>query len=54
MVRHFAGALVILVALAAAEVEVKMLNKGAEGPMVFEPSFIEIAPGDPVKFLATD
>ncbi len=39
---------------AAAEVEVKMLNKGAEGLMVFEPAFVKIAPGDTVKFVATD
>ena len=38
----------------AAEFEVKMLNKGAEGAMVFEPSLLKIAPGDTVKFLATD
>ena len=40
---------------AAAEVEVKMLNKGAEGGMmVFEPAFIKVEPGDSVKFVATD
>jgi pseudoazurin len=38
----------------AAEVEVKMLNKGAEGLMVFEPSLVRIEPGDTVKFVATD
>jgi len=38
----------------AAEVEVKMLNKGADGAMVFEPALITIQPGDTVKFLATD
>jgi pseudoazurin len=38
----------------AAEHEVKMLNKGAEGAMVFEPSLLKIAPGDTVRFLATD
>jgi pseudoazurin len=38
----------------AAEVEVKMLNKGAEGLMVFEPALIRIEPGDTVKFVATD
>src|SRR3954454_13866625 len=38
----------------AAEVEVKMLNKGAEGAMVFEPSSVKVAPGDTVKFLATE
>lgn len=34
--------------------EVKMLNKGEEGPMVFEPSSLRIAAGDTVKFIATD
>ena len=38
----------------AAEVEVKMLNKGAEGAMVFEPALVKVAPGDTVKFVATD
>ena len=38
----------------AAEVEVKMLNKGAEGAMVFEPALVTIQPGDTVKFIATD
>ena len=38
----------------AAEVEVKMLNKGAEGLMVFEPALVKIEPGDTVKFVAAD
>jgi pseudoazurin len=39
----------------AAEIEVKMLNKGTDGvPMVFEPALVKIAPGDTVKFVATD
>jgi pseudoazurin len=38
----------------AAEVEVKMLNKGAEGAMVFEPALVKVGPGDTVKFVATD
>ena len=38
----------------AAEVEVKMLNKGAEGLMVFEPALIKVAPGNSVKFVSTD
>ena len=38
----------------AAEHEVKMLNKGAEGMMVFEPAFLKIAPGDTVRFVAAD
>jgi pseudoazurin len=54
----YSAALAIL-ALAAApaaakEHQVKMLNKGSDGKlMVFEPAFIKIAPGDTVKFLAT-
>lgn len=39
---------------AAAEVEVKMLNRGAAGMMVFEPAFVKVAPGDTVRFVATD
>ena len=39
----------------AAEVEVKLLNKGSDGAvMVFEPALVKIAPGDMVKFLASD
>jgi pseudoazurin len=39
----------------AAEFEVKELNKGTQGGMmVFEPAFLRIAPGDTVKFVATD
>jgi pseudoazurin len=40
---------------AAAEIEVKMMNKGADGAaMVFEPALVKIEPGDTVKFVATD
>jgi len=40
---------------AAAEIEVKMLNKGSDGgAMVFEPALVKIAPGDTIKFIATD
>jgi pseudoazurin len=38
----------------AAEHEVRMLNKGADGMMVFEPSLLKIAPGDTVHFVAAD
>ena len=38
----------------AAEFEVKMLNKGAKGAMVFEPDFIKAAVGDTVKFVSVD
>lgn len=35
--------------------EVQMLNKGSDGEgMVFEPAFVQAAPGDTVKFVATD
>ena len=34
--------------------EVKMLNQGSEGYMVFEPSFLKINKGDSVTFIATD
>jgi pseudoazurin len=38
----------------AAEHEIKMLNKGDAGAMVFEPALLHIAPGDTVTFIATD
>jgi pseudoazurin len=39
----------------ATEVEVKMVNKGSDGGMmVFEPALVKLAPGDTVKFVATD
>jgi pseudoazurin len=41
-------------AAGAAEHEVKMLNKGAKGMMVFEPDLIQVAPGDTIKFVPTD
>lgn len=40
--------------LAAAEHEVRMLNRGADGTMVFEPAFLRIEPGDSVRFVPTD
>ncbi len=38
----------------AAEIEVKMLNRGEAGVMVFEPALVQIAPGDTVRFVPTD
>ena len=39
----------------AANVEVHMLNKGANGGvMVFEPNLVKIAPGDTVTFVSVD
>ena len=48
------AALMIAGGANAAEVEVKMLNKSADGIMVFEPSLVRINPGDTVKFVAAD
>ena len=33
--------------------EVKMLNRGSQGAMVYEPEFIQLEPGDRIKFLAS-
>jgi pseudoazurin len=38
----------------AAEHQVKMLNRGADGFMVFEPAVVKARPGDTVRFLPTD
>lgn len=38
----------------ATDFEVKMLNKGEDGIMVFEPSFVQAQHGDTVHFLAVD
>ena len=49
------GSLLLVASPAAAkEYQVKMLNKGADGSlMAFEPAYLKVAPGDSVKFLAT-
>jgi pseudoazurin len=41
-------------AAGAAEHQVKMLNSGKDGAMVFEPSFLKVAKGDSVKFVKVD
>ena len=59
--KHAFGAGLLLAAFAlsaspaaAKDWQVKMLNKGGDGTlMVFEPAFLKIAPGDTVKFVAT-
>ncbi|KKC38251.1 hypothetical protein WH87_08765 [Devosia epidermidihirudinis] len=38
----------------AADHEIKMMNRGEAGQMVFEPAFLQIEKGDTVKFIATD
>lgn len=58
MIRIFAAASALALTLSggalAETFEVQMLNKSEAGTMVFEPSFLRIAPGDTVKFLATE
>ncbi|MGB8621522.1 MAG: pseudoazurin [Paracoccaceae bacterium] len=41
-------------AAGAATYDVKMLNKGEAGAMVFEPAFVKAQPGDTINFIATD
>lgn len=38
----------------AETIDVQMLNRGEAGAMVFEPAFVQIAPGDSVRFIPTD
>lgn len=58
MFKTLISGIALSVALAGAAVgedfEVKMLNRGEAGTMVFEPSFLQIAVGDTVKFIAED
>jgi pseudoazurin len=49
-----AGVALAAAPAAAKEYQVKMLNKGSDGSlMVFEPAYLKVAPGDSVKFVAT-
>jgi len=58
MIMKLAGAALLAVFLAPAAhaetFEVRMLNKGEAGAMVFEPAYIAAAPGDTITFLPTD
>lgn len=47
-------ALCLCSAAFAAEHEVKMLNKGETGVMVFEPAYVRAEPGDVIHFVPTD
>jgi pseudoazurin len=49
-----ATALAFTGAARAAEIEVRMLNKGERGSMVFEPALIVAAPGDTIRFVPTN
>lgn len=49
------AAIVLAAGAASAEThEVKMLNKGEAGAMVFEPAYVNAQPGDVIHFVATD
>ena len=49
------AALALTATLASAEThEIKMLNKGEAGVMVFEPAFVKAAPGDVIHVLPAD
>ncbi|QJF50306.1 pseudoazurin [Roseobacter ponti] len=59
MIRTLATGLAMVTLLggaACAETfEIQMLNKGSDGErMVFEPAFVQAAPGDTIRFVATD
>ncbi|MFD0860525.1 pseudoazurin [Roseovarius aquimarinus] len=59
MIRTFltSAALVALIGgpALAETFEVQMLNKGSDGErMVFEPAFVQAAPGDTIRFVAAD
>lgn len=51
-----AAALAVLLGQSALaeEFEVKMLNKGEKGAMVFEPNFVKAKVGDTIRFVPTD
>ena len=53
----FAAVTILLISVVpamAANFDVKMLNKGVAGVMVFEPALIKVAAGDTVTFIAAD
>ena len=58
MFRLIASSLAMSIAISGAanaeSFEVQMLNRGESGNMIFEPAFLRLAPGDTVKFVATD
>ena len=48
------AALLIAGGAQAADHEIQMLNKGEKGAMVFQPNFVQAAPGDTITFVPTD
>ncbi|RLJ59205.1 pseudoazurin [Litoreibacter meonggei] len=58
MIRKLATGLALAALMGGAALaetfEIQMLNKGADGArMVFEPAFVQAAPGDTIKFIAS-
>ncbi len=49
----FAGVLLLISPVMAETHEVLMKNRGTAGPMIYEPDYIEINPGDTIKFIRT-
>ena len=57
MTRTIAAMAVLLLgvnAARAADYQIRMLNQGSGGMMQFDPQLLKIAPGDTVRFIATD
>ena len=55
--KHVVTGLILSIASAgaiAADHQVRMLNTGKDGTMVFEPGFLKVAKGDTVKFIKVD
>ncbi|QYK42124.1 MAG: pseudoazurin [Paracoccaceae bacterium] len=48
------AALLLVPSAEAENFDVLMLNKGADGAMVYEPAFLKVAVGDTVTFISTD
>ena len=49
------AAVALFSSVAAAEnFDIRMLNKGEDGSMVFEPAFVAAQPGDTITFIPTD
>jgi len=49
-----AGVVFLAGAAHATELQVKMLNRGSQGMMVFEPATAKLKPGDTIRFVPTD
>jgi pseudoazurin len=50
----FAGLVMAPAAVQARDWQVRMLNRGSAGMMVFEPAYVAVRPGDTVTFVPVD